>query len=174
MACITLHVYASVEEELSIIEAQTTSPMTDGDVTEIVLAGEPIVKEVSLKIAPTTTAPKPVAVVDAPVAQNKTRKSSNRSRTSNTRRKQPAKAKTVTQEPVSVSEDENQKTETTSPASVDTAFVSAQAPKDFKPTPMPLDDFQQSQGLVEFLKKSEKPDYDYILTNICIFLTYLK
>ncbi|EFX68566.1 hypothetical protein DAPPUDRAFT_114449 [Daphnia pulex] len=121
--------------------------------TDIVMAEELTTKKARVTTTTTTSSPKiqlsPVDEVEAtPAPANKTRKTSNRPRTSGSRRKQSSKAKTVVD---AVQEEDIPKAEMTSPASVDTA--SALAPKNFKPTPKPLEEFQQTQGLMEFLKK---------------------
>ena len=162
LACITLTAAAGtfVDEDYTLVEGQTSAPtIKDGEFeVEFVLEEEPTTKKPAPVTRATTTA-KPVAVVDAVVeaavvSAPKTRKSSNRPRTSGNRRKSTAKPKVVV-----ATEEENIKAESTSPASLDTAAVSILAPvKNFKPTPKPLDDFQQtSQGLMEFLKKRNHP-----------------
>lgn len=131
-----------------MVEEQTHAP--DGkEAVEIFMAEEVTTKKASVRVTTTTTSA-PVAIVDAVEATtsaNKAPKTSSRPRSSGSRRKQPAKAAAA------VEEEESLKAEMTSPASVDTASVSILAPKNFKPTPKPLEEIQQTQGLMEFLKK---------------------
>lgn len=159
MACLTLAAAAFVEEDFTLVEGPTSAPMNEGDVTEIFFAEEePTTKKAATMRVPSTTTAKPVAVVDAvveaaPIAATtpRTRKSSSRTRMSGSnRRKQQSKPKVAAEPAV---EEENAKAESTSPASVDTASVAILAPKNFKPTPRPLNEFQETQGLMEFLKK---------------------
>lgn len=154
VACLTLTTATFVDEDFTLVEEQTSSPVDGGEFTEVFMAEELTTKKARMTTT-TTSSPKIVAAVDeveiTPDPTTKTRKTSGRPRTSGSRRKQqPAKAKTVDAVP---QEEESSKTEMTSPASVDTASVSILAPKNFKPTPKPLEEFQQSQGLMEFLKK---------------------
>lgn len=162
-ACLALALNAQeiVQEDITISEGETGPWMIEGEVTETIVVDKPTTTRkpsIRAQNAPTTTlSPESVAVVDAvevaPVSPNKNRKTpANRTRMSGTRRKQPAAKSKV--DAVPVEEEESPKAEMTSPASVDTASVSILAPKNFKPTPKPLDEIQQAQGLMEFLKKS--------------------
>ena len=179
-ACLALTVNALtvVEEELPRVEGQLEEQPIEGDVTEVILIEEPTTKKSSGKprrvtTTTTTTLPTPesTAVIEAtvdevtpaPAVPTKSRKPSNR-RPSGTRRKSPSKSKVDKEENVDVKE-ENPKADMTSPASVDTASISALAPKNFKPTPKPIDEFQQAQGLMEFLKKSSNTLF-YIISLI--------
>ncbi|XP_057380429.1 proteoglycan 4-like [Daphnia carinata] len=142
-ACLTIAAGTFVDEDFTLIDEHTNAP----EAVEIVRAEEVTTRKASVRVATTTSAP--VAIVDAvevTTSANKAPKTSNRPRTSGSRRKQPAKA-------VAVEEEESPKAEMTSPASVDTASVSILAPKNFKPTPKPSEEIPQSQGLMEFLKK---------------------
>ena len=155
VACLTLTTATFVDEDFTLVEEQTSSPVDGGEFTEVVMAEELTTTKKARVTTTTTSSPKIEAAVDevevTPAPTAKTRKTSGRPRTSGSRRKQqPAKAKTVDAVP---QEEESSKAEMTSPASVDTASVSILAPKNFKPTPKPLEEFQQSQGLMEFLKK---------------------
>lgn len=147
-ACLTIAAGTFVDEDFTLVEEQTHAP--DGkEAVEIFMAEEVTTKKASVRVTTTTTSA-PVAIVDAVEATtsaNKAPKTSSRPRSSGSRRKQPAKAAAA------VEEEESLKAEMTSPASVDTASVSILAPKNFKPTPKPLEEIQQTQGLMEFLKK---------------------
>jgi hypothetical protein len=151
-----------VDEDFTLVdEQQTSSPVDGGEMTDIVMAEELTTKKARVT---TTTTSSPIieaAPVDevevTPAPANKTRKTSNRPRTSGSRRKPSSKAKAVGD---AVQEEDIPKAEMTSPASVDTA--SALAPKNFKPTPKPLEEFQQTQGLMEFLKKRNQSAVSYI------------
>lgn len=149
-ACLTIAAGTFVDEDFTLVEEQTHAP--DGkEAVEIFMAEEVTTKKASVKVTTTTTSA-PVAIVDAvevTTSANKTPKTSSRPRSSGSRRKQPAKAAAA----AAVEEEESLKAEMTSPASVDTASVSILAPKNFKPTPKPLEEIQQTQGLMEFLKK---------------------
>lgn len=150
VACLALAAGTFVDEDFTLVEEQTSSPVGGGEITDIVMAEEFTTKKA--RVTTTTSSPEIVAAVDevetTSAPANKTRKTS-RPRTSGSRRKQPSKAKAAD----AVQVEESPKAEMTSPASVDTASVSVLAPKNFKPTPKPLEEFQQSQGLMEFLKK---------------------
>ncbi|KAI9552129.1 hypothetical protein GHT06_022466 [Daphnia sinensis] len=143
-ACLTIAAGTFVDEDFTLVEEQTNAP--DGkEAVEIVMAEEVTTRKASVRVTTTTSAP--VAIVDAvevTTSASKAPKPSNRPRSSGSRRKQPAKPAAVV-----VEEEESPKAEMTSPASVDTIL----APKNFKPTPKPLEEVQQSQGLMEFLKK---------------------
>lgn len=149
-ACLTIAAGTFVDEDFTLVEEQTHAP--DGkEAVEIFMAEEVTTKKASVKVTTTTTSA-PVAIVDAvevTTSANKAPKTSSRPRSSGSRRKQPAKAAAA----AAVEEEESLKAEMTSPASVDTASVSILAPKNFKPTPKPLEEIQQTQGLMEFLKK---------------------
>ena len=151
VACLALAAGTFVDEDFTLVEEQTSSPVGGGEITDIVMAEEFTTKKA--RVTTTTSSPEIVAAVDevetTSAPANKTRKTSSRPRTSGSRRKQPSKAKAAD----AVQVEESPKAEMTSPASVDTASVSVLAPKNFKPTPKPLEEFQQSQGLMEFLKK---------------------
>lgn len=163
VASLALAAGTFVDEDFTLVdEQQTSSPAVDGgEMTDIVMAEELTTKKARVTTTMTTTS-SPI-IEAAPVDQvevtpaNKMRKTSNRPRTSGSRRKPSSKAKTVgdaVQEEVDIP-----KAEMTSPASVDTA--SALAPKNFKPTPKPLEEFQQTQGLMEFLKKRNQSCFFY-------------
>lgn len=166
IALLTLASSTFVDEDFTLVEGQTPMSELADPVTEIDL----VVEEPTTKRTPparsqrittkTTTLPTSVADEDllqvTPIPSTTRKPTTNRSRMSGNRRKQASsKPKVQPQETAPVEEDENLKAEMTSPASVDTASVSILAPKNFKPTPKPLDDIQQAQGLMEFLKKSK-------------------
>lgn len=164
LACLALAAGTFVDEDFTLVdEQQTSSPAVDGgEMTDIVMAEELTTKKARVTTTTTTSSPKievaPVDEVEAtPAPANKTRKTSNRPRTSGSRRKQSSKAKAVGD---AVQEEDIPKAEMTSPASVDTA--SALAPKNFKPTPKPLEEFQQTQGLMEFLKKRNQSCFAFL------------
>jgi hypothetical protein len=162
VASLALAAGTFVDEDFTLVdEQQTSSPAVDGgEMTDIVMAEELTTKKARVTTTTTTSSPiieaAPVDEVEVTPA-NKMRKTSNRPRTSGSRRKPSSKAKAVGD---AVQEEDIPKAEMTSPASVDTA--SALAPKNFKPTPKPLEEFQQTQGLMEFLKKRNQSAVSYI------------
>ena len=158
VACVTLAVSAFDDEEW-VLEDEHDSPMMGDE-----LVDEPVTKEstttttttttaatttrkVQVKTAKPTTA-RPFVVVaeeEAPVKpKGRKQPGTARPRSSNARRmKEP--------EEVAVEDD----TKATSPASLDTAAISILAPKNFKPTPRPINSEEDMapKGLMEFLKK---------------------
>lgn len=162
IALFTLASSGFVDEDFTLVEGQTAQPAEDDGIQVVVAVEEPSTKKTprNQRITTKTTTLPTVEVeeVTPSPSSSTTRRSAatNRPRLPSTRRKQTNKPKVQPQE---VEEEENLKAEMTSPASVDTASVSILAPKNFKPTPKPLDDIQQAQGLMEFLKKSKSTSF---------------
>lgn len=149
---------SAFDEEEWVLEDVSDTPVMDVD-----FADEPVTKEATTTTAatttrrvqvktnkPTTTA-RPFVVVaeeEAPVKlKGRKQPGTTRPRSSSTRR-----SKELDGTPL---EDD---TKSTSPASLDTAAISILAPKNFKPTPRPINSEEDMlpKGLMEFLKKRKQ------------------